>query len=675
MAAAAGSEKVCTPEELTPHQAGVEFAELLLHLKAKGKLSAKDVCSLSWYAAGARIHGPANDMWLHPESSTGHFQRKLDSICGFGKHLSGGYTLPVPGVSRGSEDEEVRETLMLPCLPMHEVLQHELDENPQIEQQCKDSIDGHDWTSNYWRHPVVRAAAAGEVVYPLAIYSDGVPFAKRDGVHAFYAYNLVTGRRHLLMPLRKSDMCICPCQKWCSLYPVWNWLRWSIAALAEGVWPGLRHDNSEFFGKEDEWRMKKKGSKLMKGAVISIKADWMEFASSMGLARWDSKLCPCFRCFGRKDQLRMIGDFSSISSPFRARSGLDYEAACTGAERWVSIPDTATLCRIRDLLEYDFRPHGSHGRALVEDIDDLGLKKHDRLEPCCNLNNIKDFEKLRVPCRVLFWRPKEVEMAKRRCPIFCPELGVTVESCMIDAMHTLHLGVYKDSSRTAIWCLILGDAYSTGAADQGSLVKLGHLQLRRNLAKWYKEKKRRARPGENIYEVGDLTMPMIGKPGEQCLAIKAAESGTFIEFCRDELRFYAARVSEPFKEQAAALLAVLESLVDLRDTMRAAPRVLSLDQLQRLTDAATRAFSFREAAGIKFVPKWHMMLELVHDAGTLGNPQVWTTFLDEDYNGKLKDMASSLHRATWYRRLLEYFRATYSRSQSSEGGLLKRHRA
>lgn len=650
------------PSDLIPHEAGEEFAELLLDLKAKGKLSAKDVCSLCWYASGARVNGPANDMWLHPDSKTGHFQRKLDTVCGFGSHVENGYTLPVPGVGKtDSSDDDQRMTLSLPCLPIHECLQEELDTSPEVLQQCKDRLNGKEWSSHYWEHPVVRSAEPDELVVPVAIYSDGVPFANRDGVHAFYAYNLLTGVRHLIMVLRKSDMCTCPCNKWCSVFPVWDWIRWSIVALSEGKWPSRRHDGSAFVSKEDEWRKSKVGGKLMKAAVVAIKADWLEFVASMGLTRWDHPSCPCFRCVATKDDLVKLGSFSSVSSPFRVKSGFDYEAACEAAERWITIPDRATHRRILDKLEYDFRSGGSHGRSLIEDMHDLGLKKHDRVEPCSSLRNIAEFEKLRTPCRILFWRPKARSVATRRCPMFCPEAGVSVETCMVDAMHTLHLGVYKDTSRSAVWCLILGDAYDTRTGDQGSLVKLGHRALSKRLQAWYKAKKTRLRPGEHVYEIGQLTLAMIGKPTSQCLAIKAAESGTFIEFCRDELLLHVGTVSASHREQAIALLAVLEALVALRDEMRWSPRVLSGAQLQRMTDFASRAFSLREAAGIPFVPKWHLMLHLVHDAHTRGNPKHWTTFLDEDFNGKLKAMASSLHRATWYRRLLQHFRATYSK--------------
>eukprot|EP00969_Alexandrium_andersonii_P048714 2136830-Alexandrium_andersonii.AAC.1 len=45
---------------------------------ARGKLSAKAVCTLRHRATRGGIAGPAHELALGPESHSGHFQRKLD---------------------------------------------------------------------------------------------------------------------------------------------------------------------------------------------------------------------------------------------------------------------------------------------------------------------------------------------------------------------------------------------------------------------------------------------------------------------------------------------------------------------------------------------------------------------------------------------------------------------
>ena len=63
-------------------EAGMEFVDLLLDLKVKGKLSAKDVCTLCWHAKHAGAQGPAQDLAFRPDAPTGHFQRHLDTCTG-----------------------------------------------------------------------------------------------------------------------------------------------------------------------------------------------------------------------------------------------------------------------------------------------------------------------------------------------------------------------------------------------------------------------------------------------------------------------------------------------------------------------------------------------------------------------------------------------------------------
>ena len=88
---------------------------------------------------------------------------------------------------------------------------------------------------------------------------------------------------------------------------------------------------------------------------------------------------------------------------------------------------------------------------------------------------------------------------------------------------------------------------------------------------------------------------------------------------------------------------------------------LGVANLQRLSDHARRAFTLREDAGVPFAPKWHLCLHLVCRADVAGNPHFCSTFVDEDYNGRLAKLAAVCHRATWCRRVLAGFRQVYSR--------------
>ena len=97
----------------------------------------------------------------------------------------------------------------------------------------------------YLEHPVrLAAVAAGVPAYPLGLYLDGVQCWNRDGVIGFYLWSMTTGIWHLLCVLQKSTLCRCGCRGWCSLWPVWQMLRWSFECLANGVYPQSRHDGA-----------------------------------------------------------------------------------------------------------------------------------------------------------------------------------------------------------------------------------------------------------------------------------------------------------------------------------------------------------------------------------------------------------------------------------------------
>ena len=88
-------------------------------------------------------------------------------------------------------------------------------------------------------------------MWPGALFIDAVPFARRDSLIGFWFYNVISGVRHLLVAVRKSELCSCGCRGYDTLFPIMLWLHWVFAALAKGEVPPNRHDLSsamEFAG-------------------------------------------------------------------------------------------------------------------------------------------------------------------------------------------------------------------------------------------------------------------------------------------------------------------------------------------------------------------------------------------------------------------------------------------
>ncbi len=118
----------------------------------------------------------------------------------------------------------------------HEVLDKEMQQTPKVIAELRDQIATRSFPDAYFDHPVVKQYEAEPMrpVMPCALFLDGVPFTKRDGLLGIVVYSLISFKRHLLAVFRKSNMCKCGCRGWCSLWPVFDLIRWSFAQLARG---------------------------------------------------------------------------------------------------------------------------------------------------------------------------------------------------------------------------------------------------------------------------------------------------------------------------------------------------------------------------------------------------------------------------------------------------------
>ena len=102
---------------------------------------------------------------------------------------------------------------------------------------------------------------------------------------------------------------------------------------------------------------------------------------------------PCCLCNVRAANLINFEDWDVISHPFVERTWDDYVAACTGAEKWVTITREQHT-HLRGTMGYDRRR--GRGYSLSQDFDDLLLKKGDRLEPWSGCPDIAGFDRLNV---------------------------------------------------------------------------------------------------------------------------------------------------------------------------------------------------------------------------------------------------------------------------------------
>ena len=286
-------------------------------------MSARLMCQLAYYAKHDGAVGPVSDFAMRPNASTGHYQRKIDTALGSVPRLTGTYFVPAPCYTKHNLRRVVRQT---PVRVPHEVLDSELKARPLLRAELQASVDQRVWPEQYWRHPLVSAAA--RPVMPLALYVDGVAFLKKDSVLGIWVYSLLTEKRHLVCVLRKRWMCRCGCRGWCSLYPCLELVRWSLLWASRGEYPPTGHDGRQ--RALDEPRAALSGDELhFKGVLLHIKGDWAEFAHTLGFPTWSSNRNPC--CFCHTDRLGMysLHGASLLALPHPEITQVDYITACS----------------------------------------------------------------------------------------------------------------------------------------------------------------------------------------------------------------------------------------------------------------------------------------------------------------------------------------------------------
>ena len=124
------------------------------------------------------------------------------------------------------------------------------------------------------------AVASGHKAFPIIIYVDGVPTTKRDGELAFWCYILGSKKRHLVCSVRKSRLRRCGCKGWCSIWPIWRLLHWSLKSLARRQFPILGPGLEPL----TELHMKAVAGNPMEisGALYGFKGDLLEYSGTFG---------------------------------------------------------------------------------------------------------------------------------------------------------------------------------------------------------------------------------------------------------------------------------------------------------------------------------------------------------------------------------------------------------
>ena len=418
-----------------------------IQLKLSNVLSAKQCCVLAFWACKAGAVGGVSQLGLRPDVGSGKFSQKFDLVVGSAPSDGNFYSLEL---GRRLRHDASRRWDALPIVPPLEALASELAESDHASRELRRAKEFGELPKIYTDHPAVLAAPADVEVHPICLYLDGVGYSRLDSCLGIWCYFLLTGRRHLCAVLRRCELCSCGCKGWCSLSPVFTCLAWSLSSMLRGCHPSSRHDGSPW-RPSDEERASKAGAPLQWRAVcVLLKGDWYEYAHSLGFPSWADGVAPCPLCFATPDNFFSATGLS-VFSPGHARKELDhYLRACERCEVQVEL-DRPKQVQVRAALLYDKRKQGAHGRAVQVDIPELGLAKHDRVEPAPSMLDIASLDDAATPCLATFWRTQQETLTRHRNPLFSAATGMSPQSLGLDWMHVLSLGVFRVLLMNLVW--------------------------------------------------------------------------------------------------------------------------------------------------------------------------------------------------------------------------------
>ena len=483
--------------------------------------------------------------------------------------------------------------------PLHEALHRELKQNPGlVDDWAAHMADpNQEWISAYEQHPVVVQATLDgdrETTYGICLYMDGAEFENRESLLIMTGRFIFSHVRHLIWFVRKSNLCDCGCGGWCTMYPLFRFIAWSLHSLTKGVFPSAKWDTTPL----DDHREKLVNDELgFKAPCLDITGDLKEFTERWGFPTWQAHL-GCFLCTATKAQIR------DVRHTVARRHDDEYEHECEHCEIVFSVTTVALQNRIRFALIDNSK---NKGLCLREDIEGTPLRRGDRLEPSTKLPDVYEFWKQVVPFIAMFWRiPKQYVSVHHRNPVLSKSLGTGYSTFGLDGLHTMHLGVFLSWSTRAVHYLVEADIFQTRHTRKEDHLRECALAIKSILADWYPVYERSLSDAQRrgMTRVNHLTASMLGAAdGISLLSLKAAESRHFLPFMLDLTRRHAEQLA-PICD-IEALINSGQRLMDWMQVVNSQPRKMSTVAASALVSLIEAHNIEAERAGVRIKPKHH----------------------------------------------------------------------
>lgn len=344
-------------------------------------------------------------------------------------------------------------------------------------------------------------------------------------------------------------------------------------------------------------------------AAVHVKADWAEFAKTLGFTSWASTLYPCPCCKRTKQTLYDLAGFGPLGSSWPLLDHSDMDRAAPACEVRVSL-HKARHREVLAALQYQKQKQGPRGRALVKDLPLLSLRKGYRLEPTADMLDVALFdEPRRFPLRATFWRRRAETRVAFRNPLWDPAIGLTMESLAVDILHTVYLGPALFFVGFVFWEILDGDFWRLGQGLSLDGRWRANVQNLRSLLREYYAAQRRKNPQKPLTELEDLTINMMGNKKGALPKFRAVETNHLLPFVIDLVRRL------PFEDPLRSnQLGAGTSLWRFVRAIDDSPGNVEPQVLQLMYESYKRFMRFCELVGVPRKPKNHLFGHLVQRA-------------------------------------------------------------
>ena len=330
------------------------FIEEMVSLYLERTLNARHFCTLMHMLGkcGPELQSKCQQYGKVPNGPSGHYERHCKKKLGpFMDEAGTGYAFTMPGRNKHSIG---RAEHTLYGSVVHEELNADLCGDQSLKVRLEEAIKDKQFPPAYYEHPIVQQHP-DELVLPVNLFVDGVPYSQTDGVIGFWIINCLNGRRYMFLVVRKRLLCECGRRGWCSFHAVFEYINWFLTAMARKRMPNGRHDNKPWHaGLDTERQVLANTDLFIRVALMFIKGDWAEYASTMGFPTWHDSVRPCFGCNASLANLYPTKIHRAIHDrEWRENEDDDYFTACDRCEVELEITDQPMYDQLKRIMRYD----------------------------------------------------------------------------------------------------------------------------------------------------------------------------------------------------------------------------------------------------------------------------------------------------------------------------------